>query len=71
MGVSSKSAVLLNRLDTIIAMAEAGHGSGIIPSFALPVCQYRSVVMTRLVNPTVSLDFYPDLESGSEAFFGG
>lgn len=57
-GVSSKSAILLNRLHTIVAMVEAGHGSGIIPSSALPVCQYRNVVMIRLVNPTVSLDFY-------------
>jgi LysR family transcriptional regulator, carnitine catabolism transcriptional activator len=57
-GVSSKSAILLNRLHTIVAMVEAGHGTGILPSSALPICQYRSVVMTRLVNPTVNLDFY-------------
>ena len=57
-GISANNAVLLNRLDTIIAMVEAGHGTGIIPSIALPVCQYRKVVMTRLVNPTVTLDYY-------------
>jgi len=57
-GINSKDAVLLNRLDTIIAMVEAGHGTGIIPSIALPVCQYRKVVMTRLINPTVTLDYY-------------
>lgn len=57
-GVNSKDALLLNRLDTIIAMVEAGHGTGIIPSIALPVCQYRKVVMTRLIDPVVSLDYY-------------
>jgi len=57
-GVNSSDAISLNRLDTIIAMVEAGHGTGIIPSIALPVCQYRNVLMTRLTNPTVSIDFY-------------
>jgi LysR family transcriptional regulator, carnitine catabolism transcriptional activator len=57
-GMSAKEALLLNRLDTIISMVEAGHGTGIIPSIALPLCQYRNVVMTRLTNPTVSLDYY-------------
>ena len=57
-GMSAKDALLLNRLDAIISMVEAGHGTGIIPSIALPICQYRKVVMTRLINPTVSLDYY-------------
>jgi len=57
-GISSKSAILLNRLDTIVAMVEAGHGIGIVPSFVLPVCQYRKVVMMRLVNPAVDIDFF-------------
>jgi DNA-binding transcriptional LysR family regulator len=57
-GFDFKSAMLLNRLDTIVAMVEAGHGVGIVPSFTLPVCRYRKVVMTRLINPTVSIDFY-------------
>jgi LysR family transcriptional regulator, carnitine catabolism transcriptional activator len=58
LGIGTKSAMLLNRLDTVVSMVEAGHGVGIVPSFALPVCQYRKVVMTRLVNPTVNIDFY-------------
>lgn len=57
-GINASGALLFNRLETIIAMVEAGHGTGIIPSIALPVCQYRRVVMTRLNNPTVSLDYY-------------
>ena len=57
-GLTCKSAMLLNRLDTIVAMVEAGHGIGIVPSFVLPVCQYRKVGMTRFVNPAVNIDFY-------------
>ena len=58
LGLSSQSALSLNRLDTVVAMVEAGHGIGIVPSFVLPVCQYRKVVMSRLVNPKVNIDFH-------------
>lgn len=44
--------VLIRELE----MVEAGHGTGIIPSTAH--CQYRKVVMTRLIDPTLSLDYY-------------
>jgi LysR family carnitine catabolism transcriptional activator len=57
-GVSSDPAMVLNRFDTLIAMVEAGEGTGIVPSSALPVCQRRHVVMSRLINPTVPMDFY-------------
>jgi LysR family carnitine catabolism transcriptional activator len=57
-GIASRPAMVLNRLDTMIAMVEAGQGIAIIPSFALPVCRHRNVVMSRLINPTVTLDFY-------------
>jgi LysR family transcriptional regulator, carnitine catabolism transcriptional activator len=57
-GVTAGPAMVLNRLDTLIAMVEAGHGTGIVPSSALPVCQRRYVVMSRLINPTVAVDFY-------------
>jgi LysR family carnitine catabolism transcriptional activator len=57
-GVSGDSALVLNRFETLIAMVEAGEGTGIVPSFALPVCQRRHVVMSRLINPTVPMDFY-------------
>ena len=48
----------LNGLDTQIAMVEAGQGIAIIPSYALPACRSRKVVMSRLINPVVNLDFY-------------
>lgn len=57
-GVDARSAMVLNRLDTLIAMVEAGQGIGIVPSSALPVCRHRNVLMTRLVNPAVVVDFY-------------
>lgn len=73
-GVSSNPAMVLNRFETLIAMVEAGEGTGIVPSSALPVCQRRHVVMSRLINPTVPMDFYQirnrgrKLSSAAEAF---
>jgi LysR family transcriptional regulator, carnitine catabolism transcriptional activator len=46
-----------NHLDTMIAMVEAGEGIAIIPSFGLPACRNRKVVMSRLINPVVNVDF--------------
>jgi len=57
-GVDARSAMEVNRLDTLIALVEAGEGTGIVSASTLPVCRYRNVVMTRLVNPVVLVDFY-------------
>jgi LysR family transcriptional regulator, carnitine catabolism transcriptional activator len=57
-GVDAHSAMELNRLETLIAMVEAGEGAGIVSASALPVCRHRQVTMTRLVNPVVTADFY-------------
>jgi LysR family transcriptional regulator, carnitine catabolism transcriptional activator len=65
-GVTSRPAMVLNRFDTLIAMVEAGEGTGIVPSSALPVCQRRHVVMSRLINPTVPVEFYQILNRGRE-----
>jgi LysR family carnitine catabolism transcriptional activator len=56
--VSFRPAMVLKRLDTIVAMVEAGHGTGIIPSFALPACHRRRVGICRLTNPAVPVDFH-------------
>jgi len=48
---------VFNYLDTMIAMVEAGEGIAVIPSFVLPACRNRKVVMSRLINPVVNLDF--------------
>ena len=69
-----RSAGVLNSLDTQLAMVEAGHGIAIIPSFGLPACRNRSVVMTRLTNPIVTVDFHQirrrdtTLPDGADAF---
>jgi DNA-binding transcriptional LysR family regulator len=57
-GVASRSAMEVNRLDTLIALVEAGEGTGIVSASTLPVCRHRNVVMTRLVNPVVQVDFH-------------
>jgi DNA-binding transcriptional LysR family regulator len=57
-GVAFRPAMVLNRLETIVAMVEAGHGTGILPSHALPACQRRRARTSRLINPAVPIDFY-------------
>lgn len=65
---------VLNSLDTQLAMVEAGHGIAIIPSFGIPACRNRRIVMTRLTNPVVSVDFHQirkrgtTLPEGADAF---
>jgi LysR family carnitine catabolism transcriptional activator len=56
-GVFVHPRAMFNYLDTMIAMVEAGEGIAVIPSFALPACRNRKVVMSRLINPVVNLDF--------------
>ena len=56
-GVASHPSAL-NYLNTQIALVEAGEGFAVIPSFGLPACRNRKVLVSRLVNPVVSLDFY-------------
>ena len=57
-GVDSRSALVVNSLEMLIAMVESGEGAGIVPSYALPACRRRNVTMTRLINPTVPVDLF-------------
>ena len=57
-GIVSQADIVLTSLDTQIAMVEAGEGIAVIPSFGLPVCRNRRVVMSRLINPVVTSDFH-------------
>ncbi len=57
-GVTFNSRHVVNLLDTQIGLVEADEGIAIIPSFALPACRNRQVMMSQLVNPLVDLDFY-------------
>jgi DNA-binding transcriptional LysR family regulator len=57
MGIALHPCAAFNRLDTQIAMVEAGEGIAIIPSYVLPACRNRGVVLSRLINPVVNIDF--------------
>jgi LysR family transcriptional regulator, carnitine catabolism transcriptional activator len=57
-GVTFERNVVFNYLDTVIGMVEAGEGIAVIPSFATPSCSHRKVVISKLTNPVVNLDFY-------------
>jgi DNA-binding transcriptional LysR family regulator len=54
-GVQCQTGAVVNLLDTQIALVEAEEGIAIIPSFGLPACRGRRVVMSRLINPVVHL----------------
>jgi LysR family transcriptional regulator, carnitine catabolism transcriptional activator len=57
-GVKWRGGAVVNLLDTQIALVEAEEGIAIIPSFGLPACRGRKVVMSRLINPVVHLEFH-------------
>jgi hypothetical protein len=57
--------VVVNYLDTQIALVEAQEGIAIIPSFGLPACRNRRVVMSQLINPVVNLEFYQITNRGN------
>jgi LysR family transcriptional regulator, carnitine catabolism transcriptional activator len=62
--VTYQSAGVVQLLDTQIALVEAGEGIAIIPSFGLPACRARRVVMSRLINPVVDLEFHQISDRG-------
>jgi LysR family transcriptional regulator, carnitine catabolism transcriptional activator len=55
---------VVNLLDTQIALVEAEQGLAIVPSFGLPVARPRNVMMSRLVNPEVHLQFHHITDRG-------
>src|SRR5215469_13289222 len=63
-GVTYEPSLVLNYLNTQIAMVAAGEGIAIVPSFSLPECQNRKLVMSCLINPVVPLDFLQIRRSG-------
>ena len=56
-----------NNFDTLIAMAEAGLGCAVVPSFALAVASRYDIQLAFLSQPRVSLDFYQISKKGREA----
>jgi DNA-binding transcriptional LysR family regulator len=57
-GVRWQRGNVVNFLETQIALVEAGEGIAIIPSFGLPACRNRRVVMSQLIDPIVNLEFH-------------
>jgi len=65
-GVKVQIGSIVNLLDTQIALVEAEEGIAIIPSFGMPVCRNRKVVMSQLINPVVRFDFHIISRRGRE-----
>jgi len=57
-GVSPQPHLAVTYLSTQIAMAEAGEGVAVVPSYGQFACRDRSIVVSRMVNPVVHLDSY-------------
>jgi LysR family transcriptional regulator, carnitine catabolism transcriptional activator len=57
-GVKVQIGSIVNLLDTQIALVEAEEGIAIIPSFGMPACRNRKVVMSQLINPVARFDFH-------------
>lgn len=71
MGITVAPAGVTDYVDPLLAIVEAGGGSGIVPSWALAACRNRKVVMSRLINPVVNLDFYRISSRGKQRPPGG
>lgn len=52
------------RFETLIGMAEAGIGTAIVPTFALPACRHRAVRCEVLTDPEVTLGFHRIVKRG-------
>jgi LysR family carnitine catabolism transcriptional activator len=54
--LAHQPALVLNYLNSQIAMVGAGEGIAIVPSFTLPECQRRGLLTSRLTHPVVHVD---------------
>jgi LysR family carnitine catabolism transcriptional activator len=57
-GVKVRIGSTVNLLDTQIALVEAEEGIAIIPSFGMPACRNRKIVVSQLINPVARFDFH-------------
>ena len=75
-GVPCRPALVLNSLETQIAMVAAGHGVAVVPSLGLPACRKRGIAVDRLTSPVVTVDYHviqqrgAPLAPGSRGFRG-
>jgi len=58
--------VVVNLMDTQIALVEADEGIAVIPSFGLFAGRNRRVVMSQLISPVVNLEFHQISSRGRE-----
>ena len=65
-GVRWQRDVVVNLMDTQIALVEADEGIAVIPSFGLPAGRNRRVVMSQLISPVANLEFHQISNSGRE-----
>lgn len=63
-GVHVETGGVANLLDTQMALVEADEGMAIIPSFGMAACRNRQVVMSRLIDPVVSMEFHQITQRG-------
>jgi DNA-binding transcriptional LysR family regulator len=57
-GVVSEPAMVVNLATTQLALVEAGEGIAVVPSYALPACRNRRLIMSRLIDPKVTVNLY-------------
>jgi DNA-binding transcriptional LysR family regulator len=53
-----------NLLETQVALVEADEGVAVIPSFGIALCKDRDVVMSRLIDPVVTMEFHQITQRG-------
>jgi DNA-binding transcriptional LysR family regulator len=58
--------MVFNYFETQIAMAEAGAGSAVLPTFAAGTCVERRVAMHPLVDPVVPIELYQIVNRGKK-----
>lgn len=56
--------LVFNYFETLIAMAEAGAGVAVVPTFAIPACLDHKLAMHPLVDPALSVDLYELVDRG-------
>jgi len=56
--------LVLNYMETIIAMVEARAGVAVIPSFAAPACRSERIAMSPLAEPVVPVDLFQIVDRG-------
>ena len=58
--------MVFNYFETQIAMVEAGAGSAVLPTFAVPACLGRRVALHPLTDPVVPIELYQIVSRGKK-----